>query len=187
MNRYLLLTACVASLAPMAAFGGNFQDLDTYVGGSGVGQLVDSTTPLTGNFNFITGGDPSDTTGNVLGYNPAVETVTGFELAFQVTDGSTLQTVNINLDGVSLSTTFVGSITFGGTLSPADTTAILAAAQDGKLPYTLSAPAGSSYNVNYALMKITTGAKGVPEAGSTLALFAAAVGGMGLVRRKLSR
>ena len=179
--------ACAATLAAPVALGVTFEDLDTYVGGSGIGQLVDSSHPLSGQFDFRTGGDPSDTTGNVLGYNPATQVVTGFDLAFQVTDGNTLQTVVINLDGVPLVTTFIGSITFGGTLSAFDTGAILAAAQDGVLPYTLGARDASSYNVNYAFMRITTSSRGVPDGGSTLALFGAAIGGLGLLKRKVSR
>lgn len=179
----LLAIGCAAALAA-PTLRADFTDYDSFFPGGD----VNSRTSLSGNFDWKIGGDPADTPipgFDILGFNPATQTITGVSLAIQVTSASsTLQNVKVDLDGLIINTSFIGGLTFGGTLSPSEVATLIANAQpDGRINYTFSpGDPNSSYTVQYAQMTIQT-----PDAASTLTLLGMAVAGMGMLRRKFAR
>lgn len=187
----LVAIGCAAALTPLALRADTFSDTDSYFNY----PPVTTSAPLTGAFDFRVGGDPSDGFGpDALGYNPATQQVVGVSLSFQVSsDLQNQQNIKVTLDNLVLNTFFVGSLTFGGTLSPADTATLIAAAQDGHVNIKFeSKDATTTYNVLNGFMEITTAAKTsgggkVPDAGSTSALLGLALGGFGLMGRKLRK
>lgn len=187
----VLAIGCAAVVAQQAAMA-DYYDADHYFVSPG-GQPV--PPPLSAIFDFRIGGDPTDPEPagppfSQLGYNPATETVTGIQLAINLLSGNPgQQNVTVNLDGIIINTFFTGSLLFGGTLSPADQASLIAAAQDGRVNYTINAAdANSAFEVINARMDIKTAAKtGVPDAGATLAMLGFAVAGLGVARRKFNR
>lgn len=182
--RIIAILAVGCALALTQAAKANPFDFDNYFNpGTGTG----TPEPVAAIFGFTPTADPGDPEGPgaLLGdfsYNPATQTVTDILLQIQLTTTATsLQNVQVNLDGVILNTSFIGGITFGGTLSPVDRAAIVAAAQDGAVAYSIS---GDTFNVNFARMDLVTEPKGVPDVGSSLALFGLALGGIGVARRR---
>lgn len=192
----ILAIGCAAVLAPPVVMATQYTDYDSlYDVNTGGGKLVDATHSVSGIFDFRTGGDPTDldTAFDTLGYNPLTQTVTGVSLSIQLLDGAVPQQAVISLDGSSfLTLPFIGSTTFGGTLDSTQTAALIAAAQDGRVNFTISASGNSSFFATFAELSIfadrkdTGGGSGVPDGGSSLALLGFAIVGLGLAKRKLS-